>query len=792
MSAATLLAMAVGTAWGTTPVINEVMQSNINVEFDGREYPDSWVELYNPGPTDIDLKGYALGTSGKYKKAYVFGESLVVPAGGYKVIWCDKTTEAGHADIRLDSSGGSVVLFGPDGEVVASRDLEAMAAPNASCGLTERGNWEWLGEATPGRTNSAGAREVVVSEPLFSREGGMCREGFRLTVSLPDDAPAGSSLCVTLDCSEPTLGDSVTSPWTCDVSETTVVRAKVMAEGAVAPMSTTHSYIFHPSGWNLPVVSITGEWGDFYSAEKGILVEGDYPGGNYAQDWRRPVNVELFDGGETRINQLGETRVKGNSTRTAPQKSLVLYAHKRFGTPRYATKGLWDEKPEVESVKSFEIRNGGSCWSRGRLRDMYAQHLAGPSQDDLDWQGSVSAIAFINGVYYGVYDLQERSNDDLVEANYGTEDIYMFENWTESKGEDIDTEESLLGPLSNPGITLAQLEELVDVNSLLNYYALQIFAENTDCIWNNVVMWRPTEEGGRWRWILKDQDGFAPADRSPERSFFDIVRWFEFKDGEFQRRCVQPFWLFLRDRDAGELLIDRVALALGDYLKPETTARVFDKLYDAVVDEYPYHAERFGSESLYTDFVADMGYVKDWASRRPEYVYGHLNEEYSDLGGRYPLRIDHRGVALTGNDVALRTDRFDGQWFAGRPLRLRADGECTFTLKVSKVDGTEETSTATGREYVLNVGVAPESVELKVVNPLGVDETFAPAPVIRAGGGRIEVVEPVGPARVTVTDASGRTVYDGAKTLIDGLSPGLYIVAVIDGSGRRQATKIML
>ena len=44
-----------------TLVINEIMQSNIECTMDDiHEFPDSWVELYNPTDAAIDLKDYKI------------------------------------------------------------------------------------------------------------------------------------------------------------------------------------------------------------------------------------------------------------------------------------------------------------------------------------------------------------------------------------------------------------------------------------------------------------------------------------------------------------------------------------------------------------------------------------------------------------------------------------------------------------------------------------------------------------------------------------------------------------
>ena len=51
-------------------VINEIMQSNVETIMDDiKEFPDSWVELYNPTDAAINLQDYKIGTKDKESKA---------------------------------------------------------------------------------------------------------------------------------------------------------------------------------------------------------------------------------------------------------------------------------------------------------------------------------------------------------------------------------------------------------------------------------------------------------------------------------------------------------------------------------------------------------------------------------------------------------------------------------------------------------------------------------------------------------------------------------------------------
>ena len=61
-------------------VINEIMQSNIDcIMDDKKEFPDSWVELYNNSDGAIQLKGYRLGITTVADDAYQLPSRNIQP-----------------------------------------------------------------------------------------------------------------------------------------------------------------------------------------------------------------------------------------------------------------------------------------------------------------------------------------------------------------------------------------------------------------------------------------------------------------------------------------------------------------------------------------------------------------------------------------------------------------------------------------------------------------------------------------------------------------------------------------
>ncbi|MCH5175302.1 MAG: CotH kinase family protein [Prevotellaceae bacterium] len=105
-------------AEGITPVrINEVSASN-SIYVNDYFKKNDWIELYNTTSADIDIAGmYISDNANKPEKYQVPSNDVrlntVIPAHGYKVIWCDKLDNIGadiHTSFKLAAEGGDVLI----------------------------------------------------------------------------------------------------------------------------------------------------------------------------------------------------------------------------------------------------------------------------------------------------------------------------------------------------------------------------------------------------------------------------------------------------------------------------------------------------------------------------------------------------------------------------------------------------------------------------------------------------------------------------------------------------------
>ena len=742
-------------------IINELMQSNVeNIMDDIKEFPDSWVELYNPTDETINLKDYKISNKNKEKKAWQLPDKTVEPKK-YVVIYCDKEGKEDnrlHADFRLESGKGCQVYLFKGKEVADSlpEALKKMPAPDVAYGRVTDGADKWGYQLTPtaGKANCGKTTKNILGAPVFSEKGRVTSGNgtITLTLTLPEGAPEGAYIVYTTNGSEPTA-DGKKYDKALSISKTTVVRAKVFCDGWLSPVSTAQSYIFHPRKMTLPIFSV--QTNDKYLNDKSI---GLFPNNNSKEDkkthdWRRPVNIEMFDaeGAESVINQLGETRIQGGASRANALKSMVFYANKRFDPDhkRFQYEFFPDQKPGVTEFKSFSLRDGGNDFGDLYFRDLIIQRtMAG--HVDLDWQAGHSAVLYINGEYMGMLNIRERSNEDNIYSNYGgLEDIDMVEIGHEQiNGVDQFIEEQKEGDdvfynafkafYSEKGHTLAEYEQWMDVSEYLNVAVMNLFYGNNDWPGNNTVFWRPNDDDTKsglpkiWRFIVKDTDfGLGLYGKKSDYNMIDLLYHPENHQGEawaFTEPATRLIKNMLEDSDILKMFIDKCCVFMGDFLNAEETGATIDVIMDEALDEFVAHRSKYptwggNSREEITNKFNDAkkwvaGYTEQgwWGQTttykpRTEYFAQHIGSQWK-LGSPVALTINKskKDVAITVNGIKLTGNTFDGYFFKNRQLTISATAPEGQEVKGWKLSGAKNEE-VTGSELTLDMTSSALTIE---------------------------------------------------------------------------------
>lgn len=721
-------------------IINEVMQSNIDCIMDDlNEFPDSWVELYNSGTESVNLQDYKIGLKEDAASAFQL-PNYTVAAHEYAVIFCDKSDEPTglHTDFRLDSGKGNVYLF--HGDEVETVTLKKMPAPNIAYGRVIDGAdaWGYQQTPTPGATNCGSTCSNILGEPVFSEKGRVLTSSgsISLMLSLPEGSPEGTVIRYTTDGSEPTLsnGSLYQSPFT--INSNRVIRAKLFCDGYLSPISTAQSYIFLGRDMKISVISIVTD--DRYLNADDIGIIKNNPNKENKHDWRRPINIEMFDEANTEsfINQLCETRVGGGQSREHDLKTLIVYANKRFGEKRFSHEFFPDQKPGLTEFKSLMLRNAGNDFPYLYMRDPVIQRVMGQNTD-IDWQAWKPAIIYINGTYMGMLNIRERSNEDNVYTNYdGLEDLDMIEvsqqnrkPVPELKAGTWDRYNAFTAFYNESGHTMAEYNQIMDCQEYINIMAMNLYFGNRDFPGNNLVVWVPNAEGGRWRWIAKDTDySLGLYGGTGGSANHNIIEWMYGANNAGSdnwantAEATQLFRSLMEDLDFQREFIDHCAIYMGDFLNARGTHKIWDPMEDLVKSELLLHRGLYPSKSMWEWQVPDqqkkindeISSVSTWLSQRTDNFYNFLaNHSAFNLGTPTPLVINKdiaeevttivNGIVIKYFDSDHPYPYFDGKFFANRQLTVKGkagEGRKVIGWKIDKTNNNNSTSSTTVYEPV--------------------------------------------------------------------------------------------
>ena len=749
-----------GSASAQTLKINEIMQSNVETILDDiHEFPDSWVELYNPSDQAINLKDYQISNKNKVKKAWQLPDKTVA-AKGYVVIYCDKEgleDKRLHTDFRLESGKGcTVYLFKDKGsEPVDSlpADMKKMPAPDIAYGRQTDGEdkWGYQLTPTPGKANCGKTTKNILGAPIFSENGRVSNTALELTLSLPEGAPEGAYIAYTTDGSEPKANSTKYSK-AININKTTVIRAKVFCDGYLSPVSTAQSYIFHPRTMTVPIFSVQID--DRYlngGDSLGLFRYNNSKEDKKTCDWRRPVNIEFFpaENAESAFNQLGETRIQGGQSRSNALKSMVFYANKRFDPDhkRYSYEFFPDQKPGITEFKSFSLRDGGNDFSDLYFRDLIIQRtMAG--HVDLDWQAGHTAVLYINGEYMGMLNIRERSNADNIYSNYnGLEDLDMIEI-SHEKVNNVDKFEEEIKEgddkfyndfkafYTEKGHTLAEYEQWLDVSEYLNVIAMNFFYGNIDFPGNNLVFWRPNDDDKdsglpkRFRVIVKDTDfGLGLYGWNETSNTYNTINLI------YNPNVSNNAWAFtepatrllknmLEDPDILKMFIDKCCVYMGDFMNGKGTSEIIDLIMEEAMEEFVAHRDKYnggggggwpwggwGQTNNRNDITNKFNNAKSWAEGRPKNFYKFIGDQWK-LGSPVTLTVNknEQDVALTINGINVSNKTFDGKFFANRELIITGTAPEGQEVKGWKLSG-GKTGEVSGSELTLNMTSSALNIE---------------------------------------------------------------------------------
>jgi hypothetical protein len=295
-----------------------------------------------------------------------------------------------------------------------------------------------------------------------------------------------------------------------------------------------------PALKSLPTLTIVMDAADLFDPARGIYANPKESGA----DWERAASIELIQpDGQNGFQVDCGIRIQGGWNRRpeeSPKHAFRLAFRKKYGAGKL--KHRLFGRASTDEFNELILRAGcNNSWLHWHpterdhgdyLRDQWMRD----SQADLGHPAARGRFVhlYLNGLYWGIYNLTERPNEDFASDHFGGKPTdYDARNAGNILSGDALAWDHLFS-LANAGVTNAaafqSIEVLLDVPSFIDYMILNLYAANGD--WDRHSNWYAARrrhppgpfhffawDGERTLERLEDNALAIDDDQSPTRLF---------------------------------------------------------------------------------------------------------------------------------------------------------------------------------------------------------------------------------------------------------------------------------
>lgn len=591
-----------------------------------------WIELYNGSDSDIALTGWHISDDIDNFFAFDLSE-FTIPAGGYAVINCSssvKDAAPGIAPFSLSASGETIFLTDADGGIVdvfetGTNKLGVTSGRNI--GEAER---VFFSTATPGGKNPDICFLTYAAAPKLSDANIYHDAAFYLEISKKN---VNGDIRYTLDGSEPNQSSPVYSEPIL-INQNTVVRTAVFVDGMLPSDEVTMTYLFDEPH-EIPVVTLAMDKDDFeemYAVSRPFVPVVE-----------RKCFMQFFEeDGTLGVQTCAGVRVSGASTRAYPQKSLGIYFRSGYGRNQVTYPFFGEDY--FKTFYSIVLRNAGQDYGKARIRDSFASKaMIGLN---LDSSESRFVAVYINGEYWGLYDLKENMNEDFLATHFGVDPDtvnIIKRNTMELEGKNDDFlrvrafaahfdefgGNSYVIPMTDD--RYAQFQQWVDTDSIKDYLIARTYLSDFDMF--NQKYWRTTDYTVKWRAIFFDSDFALGSAAGNVISHYFNVKGVPSANGSLSQMDI--FCGLNSNESWRHDFIVRYIYVMKYHLNADRLLNLFDDMTAEMSTEMDRHIMRWGTPKSRSDWEREIAAMRQMIVDRPEIAASQLRSYYGLTAEQY-------------------------------------------------------------------------------------------------------------------------------------------------------------
>jgi hypothetical protein len=381
----------------------------------------------------------------------------------------------------------------------------------------------------------------------------------------------------------------------------------------------------------LPIVNITTDPKHLFDHSTGVFADGPgwtptFPhiGANFWKDWERPIHFAFYDeSGRLCVEAGAGIKTFGQYSRAEKQKAVAIHFRKDYGVNRVAYPFFAGNA--VSEYGSLVLRASGQDWNLTHMRDAFMT-TAIKDEMTMDYMDARPVVVYINGEYWGLYNLREKINEDYFETRYGvpTDDIDIIKGNSMAVAggnrEYIDFVEGLSAMDTTTAAAYEYIHARMDVDSWMDFWIAETYFVNTDS--GNIKCWKQHGEGNKWRWVIFDLDwALLPATIHD----YPISRMIDSRGhGVGRMFSTRIARAILKNERIRNEFVERYEHHLDNTFRPDRMIGFLDDYAGRIRAEMPNQIERWGGPASMEGWERNLNRIRTILQERPDAARAEL------------------------------------------------------------------------------------------------------------------------------------------------------------------------
>jgi gliding motility-associated-like protein len=666
-------------------VSNSTLTAGITFADNTGGTPD-WIELYNSGSGGVSLAGWNLTDNPNKPPKYTFSSSVSIPAGGFLRIWCSGKGAASdaaghiHTNFKLTQCAEDWIIITNGNSIVDSLQLRKTQASHSRGRLPNgSSNWKIFTTPTPNASNTGMAYDNYAPSPILNPPAGFYSGPQSISIGVTPNTDL--TIHYTTDGSEPSTASLNYTNSPISVGATSVVRAfAVSSNTSILPgfMETNTYFINETIDQRYGVVSLSG------GTALSDLLDGNQNEPN--------THMEYFEKNQFITEGYGKSDKHGNDSWAFDQRGIDIEVKDDYGYNNAFKHKFFDDwklgKSKRKEFQTFILKAGASDNFPGdntvecHMRDAFVQTYAFRKNLELDGRRSKQVITFINGNYWGVYELRERFDEDYMEYYYNqpkdsVDNLAYWGSLQIRNGSDTAWVNLYNYVMANPMTNTANynyVESKLNFKSLIDYMSYNSYLVNSDFINWNSAWWRGRAQSGdkkKWRYWMWDMDNVYDlgenfsglpttgmnADPCDYENLFENAGPNEGHPDILSKLMTNPTFK--------SMYINRYADLLNTAYKCDSILEHFNYFRSILTPEMPRHIGKWGGDIA--DWNKNMDTLQSKIQQRCSYIEEKIKDCYN-VTGPHQITVDVQPAGageVKLNTIWLPNYIWSGKYFGG-------------------------------------------------------------------------------------------------------------------------------